>query len=184
MPFFVFSPKGRNRQNSRKPEAKFLRSTVQTQEAGNEVFSFRRGLSGLSDRLFCFWSPFVTPSVETWTCIPNYAWAGSHPPRGAPDCAARRRGRHLRTSSGALEHAGRWVGNRATFASLLPHFFGVCPQLLGNSPKSGVKSGQKLPSCPLTGQPFSGAKSSCVLRSHKLVAPLFTCPDLDLSPAR
>ena len=42
------------------------------------------------------------------------------------------------------------LGNWATYNS--PHFFRVCPQLLGKLRKSGVRSGQKLPSCPLSGQ--------------------------------
>ena len=45
------------------------------------------------------------------------------------------------------------------FSSLFIPLYGVYPQLPGNSPESGMASGQKLPSCSmLTGQPACAAR--------------------------
>jgi hypothetical protein len=60
---------------------------------------------------------------------------------------------HFRTSGllsfGGFADLDTLAGEWATWQLL--HTFLV--RIVGNSPKTGVKSGQKMPSCPLTGQP-------------------------------
>ena len=64
------------------------------------------------------------------------------------------------------------MGNGATFAHFATHIFGACPQVLGNTPKRGVKSVQLLSGCPLSGQralAIRAALASCVHhRSQRL----------------